>query len=254
MISTAAVPDAGFVIERAILGHAPNPIGQTCAECACLADLCTAAAPEHVLPLEGYAMSANSLRRENGFSLIDVMAAVLVVGVVSAIALPVTGSSLAAHRFRADGQALSNLVGLAKMRAASQFSRGRVFANLATGAYGVQIWNKTTAAWTTEGGVRQTSRGVTFGFGALAAPPPNTQAAIGFAAACRDDDGAVMANTACIVFNSRGIPIDNAGAPTGGNALYLTDGTGVYAVTVTATPLVRFWWSRAQAAAWVEQQ
>ena len=110
MIGTAAAPDAGFVIERAILGHAPNPIDQTCAECACLADLCTPAAPEHVLPLEGYAMSANSLRRENGFSLIDVMAAVLVVGVVSAIALPVTGSSLAAHRFRADGQALSNLV------------------------------------------------------------------------------------------------------------------------------------------------
>ena len=199
-------------------------------------------------------MAINHMRREEGFSLVDIMAAVLVIGIVAAIALPVTGSSMAAQRFRADGQAVSNLVALAKMRAASQFSRSRVFANLATGAYGMQVWNKTAASWITEGVARQTSRGVTFGFGALAAPPPNTQAAIGFAPPCRDDAGAVMANTACVVFNSRGIPIDNVGAPTGGNALYLTDGNGVYAVTVTATPLVRFWWSRAQAAAWVEQQ
>jgi Tfp pilus assembly protein FimT len=199
-------------------------------------------------------MSPNTVRREDGFSLVDVMAAVLVIGIVSAIAVPVTGSSLAAQRFRGDGQAVSNLVALAKMRAASQFSRSRVFADLGTGAYGMQVWNKTTAAWVTEGAARQTSRGVTFGFGVVATPPPNTQAAIGFAAPCRADDGTVMANTACIVFNSRGIPIDNAGAPTGGNALYLTDGNGVYGVTVTATPLVRFWWTRAQAAAWVEQQ
>ena len=31
------------------------------------------------------------------------------------------------------------------------------------------------------------------------------------------------------------------------------DGTGVYAVTVTATPLVRFWWSPASAPRWLER-
>jgi hypothetical protein len=95
---------------------------------------------------------------------------------------------------------------------------------------------------------------VRFGFGTLSDPPPGTQATIALSPLCTDDAGADLANTSCIIFNSRGIPIDSAGAPTGGNGLYLTDGTGVYAVTITATPLIRFWWSPAHTAAWVEQQ
>ena len=62
-----------------------------------------------------------------------------------------------------------------------------------------------------------------------------------------------FANPACIVFNSRGIPVDTAGAPMGGNALYVTDTTGVYATTITATPLVRQWWSSAAAVGWVQR-
>ena len=59
-----------------------------------------------------------------------------------------------------------------------------------------------------------------------------------------------IGNTSCVIFNSRGIPVDAGGAPTGGNGLYITDGVGVYGVTVTATPLVRLWWSPATAAVW----
>jgi hypothetical protein len=62
-----------------------------------------------------------------------------------------------------------------------------------------------------------------------------------------------IGNTACIVFNSRGIPVDPVGAPIGRNALYITDGTGVYGTTLTATPLVRLWWSPVGRDAWVEQ-
>lgn len=192
--------------------------------------------------------------RQRGFSLIDMLAAILVIGIVAATALPMAGSSMAAHRFRGDGQALSNLAGLAKMRAAAQFSHARLRTNLTAGTYVMETWDKTAAAWVPDGGVRRLSQGVTFGFGTLAAPPPDTQAAIGLSPACRDAGGAVIPNTACVVFNSRGIPIDAAGAPVGGNAIYLTNGIGVYAVTVTATPLVRFWWSPSHTATWVEQQ
>jgi hypothetical protein len=55
------------------------------------------------------------------------------------------------------------------------------------------------------------------------------------------------------MFNSRGIPIDKGNSPLGGNAFYLTDGTGVRAVTVTATPLIRRWWSSAGKAAWMRE-
>jgi type II secretory pathway pseudopilin PulG len=194
------------------------------------------------------------LRHQHGFSLVDILAAMAVMGVVIAMAVPITGSSMAAYRFRGDGQALSNLVGLAKMRAAARFSRARVFVDLTTNSYSLQTWNKTAGAWVTDGGVLQASRGVRFGFGGVATPPPDTQAAIALSPVCKNDAGADLANTSCIIFNSRGIPIDGAGAPTGGNALYLTNGSAVYAVTITATPLIRFWWSPAHTAAWVEQQ
>jgi prepilin-type N-terminal cleavage/methylation domain-containing protein len=199
-------------------------------------------------------MRVRNLDRQDGFSLIDMLAAILVVSIVSAMALPMAGSSLAAQRFRGDGQALSNLVALAKMRAAARFSRARLFVNLANNSYSVQVWDKTGGTWVTDGGEMQTSRGVTFGFGGLTAPPPNTQEEIAMSPPCTDDDEALIANTSCIEFNSRGIPIDNAGAPSGGNAFYVTNGTGVYAVTVTATPLVRMWWTSGHAANWVEQQ
>jgi type II secretory pathway pseudopilin PulG len=193
---------------------------------------------------------------EAGFSLIDILAVVALIGIVSATALPMTASSMAAFRIRNDAQAIRNLVSLAKMRAGSRFSRARVYADLAANTYRLEVFDRTTNSWAIEGAAIPMSTGVRFGFGVLAAPPPNTQNAIGFAPACTDNAGAVVANSSCIVFNSRGVPIQMTapvGQPTGNNAFYVTDGSAVYATTVTTTPLIRFWWSPASAAAWVQR-
>jgi hypothetical protein len=141
------------------------------------------------------------------------------------------------------------------MRAGSRFSPSRLRVNLASNDYSLQIWDKDANAWITEGGVHETSTGVRFSFRGLDSPPPNTQASIGFSPVCTDDAGDDVDNTSCIVFNSRGIPVDATGAPLGGHGLYLTDdSTGVYAVTMTATPLIRLWWSPATQARWREIQ
>jgi hypothetical protein len=183
------------------------------------------------------------------------LAAILVIGIVAAMVLPATGSSLAAYRFRGDGQAIANLLALAKMRAAAQSTHARLFVNRADNTYSMQVWTRPAGPWVTDGGGVQLSRGVTFAAGVITTPPP-TQATMALAPACKGDDMMDVANTTCIVFNSRGVPINSASVPTGGNALYLTDGTGVYAVTVTATPLIRLWWTanRSSGASWVEQQ
>jgi hypothetical protein len=125
--------------------------------------------------------------------------------------------------------------------------------DLSTDSYFIQVWNKVDEVWETEGGSVETSDGVTFGYGGLTAPPPNTQVAINQSTECDDDTGVPIEQTACVTFNSRGIPIDNTGAPTGNNALYLTDGSAVYVTTLTATPLVRLWWSPGNVADWVQQ-
>ena len=203
-----------------------------------------------------------ALRAQAGFSLVDILVAIALIGMVTAMAVPMADSSARSFRMRGDAQSIANIVALAKMRAASRFSRTRIRADLGANSYRLEVWDKTAARWVTDGDDVLLSNGVRFGFGGLAQSPPNTQAVIGQSPRClnqatlEDDDGdgaELVDGTACIVFNSRGVPVDTAGNPMGGNALYITDGSAVYATTITATPLVRQWWSNVTAAAWVRK-
>jgi hypothetical protein len=84
--------------------------------------------------------------------------------------------------------------------------------------------------------------------------PPNSQSTIGQAPTCKDDAGADIGNTACVIFNSRGVPVDSLGAPTGVDALYVTDGRAIYGVTLSATGMTRSWRTfPATTATWVQQ-
>jgi Tfp pilus assembly protein FimT len=64
-----------------------------------------------------------SSRSDAGFTLIDTLAVVAIICLVSAIALPSTASMMGGYKLKGNAQAISNLVGLAKMRASAQFSR-----------------------------------------------------------------------------------------------------------------------------------
>ena len=188
-----------------------------------------------------------------GFSTIELLATLAIVGVVAAMAIPETTTTLADLRLRGDARGVHNSVGLAKMRAAARYTRERLYVDLTTNTYRLQYWDKAAAGWTNEAGSTSLSRDVTFGFGGLAVPPPSTQATIGHSAPCRDNGNAPIGGSACIVFNSRGIPVDASGSPTGANAVYLTNGVATYAVTLSATPLVRLWWTPASEPHWVHR-
>jgi Tfp pilus assembly protein FimT len=185
--------------------------------------------------------------------MIEVLVVVALMSIVSVMALPSLLRSTQDQRLKGDGRSLAQSVGLVKMRAASKFSRARLFADLDTNSFYVQYWDKALNDWVTEGGTTRLSQGVTFGFGSLGTPPPSTQIAIGQSGACTDAGGAAIGNSACVTFNSRGIPVDAVGAPTGNNAFYITNGVAVFGTTLTATPLVRVWWSPASTPAWVRQ-
>ena len=190
---------------------------------------------------------------ERGYTMIELMVVVALVASVGAISVPMLGNAIGYFRLTGDARELANTVALAKIRAASDFSQARVYVDLGAKSYRVEIFRKTgPPAWVQEGGVTAMSYHVTLGFGSVTAPPPNTQAAIAQAPACRDAAGSAIANTACVVFNSRGVPIDDTGAPTAGDALYLADATSTYGVTVAASGQIQMW-RRGGATAWTKQ-
>jgi type II secretory pathway pseudopilin PulG len=190
--------------------------------------------------------------KQDGWSLLELSFSVLIIGVISAIAIPQFLMYRSDAKTFGDSRDLTDLILLAKMRAAANFTQARLYADTSAKAFHVEIWNKTGATWQVDGGVNPLATGNTFSFGSLTSPPTGTQSSIGLAPACQALAGGTgtISNTSCIVFNSRGIPVDSTGAPTANDALYVTDGNTVYAMTVSATGLLQLWSSSSNAASW----
>jgi prepilin-type N-terminal cleavage/methylation domain-containing protein len=195
------------------------------------------------------------LSRSGGFTLLETIIVVGLVAVVAAIAVPMTANTIAGFRLSGDARSAANDVALAKMRASSIFSRVRMYVDVAARSYHLETWDPTTSTWTADGGTTSLSQNVTFGFGVVGTPPAFTQGAIGQAPACKNNAGtADIASTACVVFNSRGVPIDATGAPTAVDAVYITDGNAVYGITVSATGMIRTWRTLPKATpTWIKQ-
>ncbi len=97
------------------------------------------------------------------------------------------------------------------------------------------------------------AQGDTFGTGGLTQGPTIAQQpTIPAQVACQSTNGGngTIANTECIVFNSRGIPIDANGAPLPTGAVYLTNLTVVNGVTVSATGSIQAWTSPVSSVSW----
>lgn len=213
--------------------------------------------------------------RGRGFSTLELLLVMVVSLIIAALALPGFEQVKRTLRISGDARSLNGAINQAKMMAAANFTETRVYVDL-TGVlpnkFHVDLWYKAgnggNGCWQTVGDmdpgppavprcmvqgvspVQYLSPGVSFGFAGLGAPPPNTQAggiAQGTAGQrCAPVNGkrvGQQVTSACIQFNSRGIPIDinNAGVPTGNGAVYITDNTQVYGVTVGATGLSQVW-------------
>jgi len=213
--------------------------------------------------------------RQAGYSMLELLIVIGISIVITAMAVPRFIAIAATLRASGDLRSLSGLLAQAKMRSASGFTHARVYADLTNNVYQLQVWNKTAnggaGCWVADadqtntcltygGGLPSGSsfvlaQGDTFGFGALTAGPTPGQAAIAQAATCRDNgNAAVGGTTACILFNSRGVPIDAVTlAPIATGAFYLTNGSVVDGVTISATGSIQNWTSPVTSATWYVQ-
>ncbi len=208
--------------------------------------------------------------KPNGFTMIETLIVILIVMVIGAMAIPGYQATMRYLRMSGDGRDVNGLIAGAKMQAAAEFTHARAYADLAANTFHMETWSKTAGCWQTVNDidpatgnprctdaagvgtspVQPLSQGVTFGTGGVAAPPPNTQALIAQAPGCTnlDGNGGTIPNTACLVFNSRGIPITGfPPTPFGNDALYLTDNNTVYGVTANASGSIQVWAASANA-------
>ncbi len=193
-------------------------------------------------------------RESSGYSAIELLIVVALVGTVAAMSVPMSMSMVQDYRLSGDARGLSNSVALAKMSAAAQFTRARLRVDLTSGTYQVERWQKTGApGWVAEGGIRVLGTRDRFGANGITVPPPNTQAAVAQAPLCRNDAGAAIANTACVLFNSRGVSVDEAGAPSTVRLFYLAGPTAVFSIAVSGTSQLQLWRNSPGGGTWKQQ-
>ena len=181
------------------------------------------------------------------------MVVLLIILIIAGFALPRLVTAIQNLRSGGDMRVLASQVALAKMRAASDYTQTRLRADLNANTFEMDVYNSATATWAIESNASAVSlsKGVSFSYGSITSAPTNTQSTLGQAPLCAAVTGSgTIANTACIVFNSRGIPIDSTGAPYGNAALYVSDGAGAYGITVSASGLIRSWRADISSGTW----
>ena len=176
-----------------------------------------------------------------GFSVLELSVVTVVTLVVLGTAIPTIGSVVRSYRATGDAKSISSQLAQTRMRAAAGSTRARLRFGLAAKTFHLEVFDKTTGQFQAEGGILRLSGNNAYGFGDITAPA-GTQATIEQAAACTDAYGNPIAQTACILFNSRSIPVDSSGAVTSNAAIYLTDGSGGYfSVTVSPSGRLNLW-------------
>jgi type IV pilus assembly protein PilA len=176
---------------------------------------------------------------ESGFSMIELMLVVTIMGVISAMAIPTAVRQVANYKVHADATSVSSLLNMGRMKAASQFAPFRLDVYVSSGSYVLEQLcggNTTDTSCTASGATSYT---------AYSSPSYDTSGTQYLSAgntfsSCRPSGisafpGGVSADpTGCpdparFYFNTRGAPVDSSGNPltSSGDVIYIQNSKGL---------------------------
>ncbi len=185
-------------------------------------------------------MDSQRSRRLHGFTLIELLIVLSIGIVLTTIAVPSYSALTRNYRTRNDAHSLASMTNLARMRAASEFSRIQVSCDNTSRSCTLSVWPYGAASASSETSQQTVilSPGVSFGL-----PSGISLGAGGQSAVAPYQGSRVQSIANSFFFNSRGQPIanDGVGTPVTDYALYLVGPNGTsMAVCVDASgrPLV----------------
>jgi Tfp pilus assembly protein FimT len=146
--------------------------------------------------------------------------------IVSAFAIPSLSSAMRGMQLSGDARNIASALSYAKLSAASQMRRFRVSFTLGENRWEVQRFNATSNEFESdlEGSSLSTESGIEF--------KTTSSAAL---------TGYPSGSSSVVTFNSRGLPIDDAGVPTASNVVYISKDDSDFAVSVSLTGKVQVW-------------
>ena len=168
---------------------------------------------------------------EHGFSLAEIMVAVVLLLLFAALTVPSLTTALNAWQLNADARKISTTLMSAKLRTTSQATRYRVHFDVPNNSFNCQRFNRTTGNYVdiADESAVTLSDGISNSGIRLTADSPS------------GPTGFPTTSSEFVIFNSRGIPVDNGGVPTGANVVYLSNSSTSYAVTVSQVGRIQLW-------------
>ena len=197
------------------------------------------------------------MKHEHGFSMLEIMMVVTIVGVMSAAATPSLTRALRSYRLSAGAQQIAEAIQTAKLRAVSTNQAQSVFFDTASNNNTIAVANSATAV-SLPPGIQFATPSVT--------PPPVVGTAVANATAIPGQQsdscaavsfpvfpvGSTTSTVRAVSFNWRGLPAVSPGAV---NWIYLTNAQGeLIAVTLSSAGSVGVWSWNASTSSWVSSK
>ena len=201
--------------------------------------------------------------KQSGFSLLEVLVALVIMGTIVAFALPNAWTAVKNYKLHSDATSIASYLNVVRMKAASQYAPYRLNINTSNGSFDIEqlcggTSSSTDSACTSAYAARTTPLIDKSGTqyinpeNRLSSCRPSGPGVFPLSTITADPSG--CPTLVQFYFNTRGAPVDSAGnvLANGGNVIYLTNQTNLIdAVTISLGGRVSVWNYSPSASVWL---